>query len=103
MRGLAMTSRAWLRPAGLLAAVLVSTAGLLAWWTWGRADPFALTPIAGSPFLNTKPGATYVGSTACAACHRDQHASFHRTGMGSSMAEAAAATAPHSSGLDHPV
>src|SRR5258708_2415334 len=98
-----MTSRAWLRRAGLLAAVLVSAAGLLAWWTWGRADPFALTPIAGSPFLNTKPGATYVGSTACVACHRDQHASFHRTGMGSSLAEVDAATAPPDGLLNHPV
>lgn len=48
------------------------------------SDPFPLTPISSSPYLNTKDG-HYVGSDVCRKCHEDRHASFRTTGMGRSM------------------
>src|SRR5579875_1057993 len=51
------------------------------------------TPLA-SPFLNTRPDASYVGSAACRSCHEEQSASFRRTGMGRSMAEVQADREP---------
>src|SRR5438034_10525188 len=50
------------------------------------AEPFPLTSISSSPYLNTGANAHYVGSDACRKCHEDRHASFRRTGMGRSMA-----------------
>src|SRR6516165_9496419 len=67
----------------------------LAVWVWATRkpeepttdqDPFPLSPLASSPFLNTGPGARYVGSAACTSCHQDRHDSFCSTGMGRSMA-----------------
>ena len=43
-----------------------------------RPEPasFPITRLSDSPFLNTKPDASYVGSTSCRACHEEQHAPF---------------------------
>jgi predicted CXXCH cytochrome family protein len=65
-------------------------------------DPFPLTPISESPFLNTKPGARYVGAAACTDCHKDRHASFRHTGMGNSMADVVVAQEPPDAVFDHP-
>lgn len=64
-------------------------------------DPFALTPLSASPYLNTGPDATYIGSDACAGCHKDRHASFRRTGMGRSMARVDPAREPPDATYDH--
>ncbi len=66
-----------------------------------QPDRFALSPIASSPFLNSRPDAHYVGSAACSACHADRHASFCSTGMGRSLAEVDAANEPPDATFDH--
>ena len=77
--------------AGLLA--VTAAVVLLVWWRLRKTepppapDPFALPPLASSPFLNTGPDAHYVGSETCLPCHKDEHASFRHTGMGRSMAD----------------
>lgn len=50
-----------------------------------KKETFPLSPISDSPFLNTKSGAQYVGSTSCISCHEKEHQSFRQTGMGRSM------------------
>lgn len=66
------------------------------------ADPFALTPVSDSPFLNTRPEARYVGSDACRTCHEDRHATFRHTGMGRSMAPVDLGREPPDGAVAHP-
>ena len=80
----------------MCAAVAV---GILAWW-W-QHDPFPLTPIANSPFLNTRLDVAYVGSEACIGCHAEEHISFGRTGMGRSMALVDAKHSPPDGAVEH--
>jgi hypothetical protein len=97
--------RRWLAGV-LLIAALAAAALVTAWALWRNdppavPDPFPLTPISLSPFLNTGPNARYVGSAACRACHASHEVSFRRTGMGRSMAEVDAALAPADAVFDH--
>ena len=93
--------------AGLLGAALVIALAV----RWGlrkgvppvQADPFALTPLSASPYLNTDPGVGYVGSEACRACHEDRHASFRTTGMGRSMAAVNLSREPPDAVFEHPL
>ncbi len=84
----------------LLGAVVLAAAGGLVFWLkpWQKKSP----PVAASPFLNTGPDARYVGSDACRECHGGRHDSFRETGMGRSMAAAAADLAPPDAAFDHP-
>ena len=66
-----------------------------------EADPFPLTPVSSSPYLNTGPDARYVGSETCRSCHPDRHESFRRTGMGRSMAAVDPAKEPADATYDH--
>jgi predicted CXXCH cytochrome family protein len=100
-------SRRWL----LLGAALVLTAGALGLLVRVRrvggrprleTSDVCATPLA-SPFLNTRPDASYVGSAACRSCHEEQSASFRRTGMGRSMAEVQADREPPDAVFDHPL
>jgi predicted CXXCH cytochrome family protein len=84
----------------------------LAVWVWATRkpeepttdqDPFPLSPLASSPFLNTGPGARYVGSAACTSCHQDRHDSFCSTGMGRSMAAVDATREPPDATFEHPL
>lgn len=68
-----------------------------------KSDPFPLPTVSSSPFRNTNPDARYVGSDACRACHESHEASFHRTGMGRSMAEVDLAREPPDGTFDHPL
>jgi predicted CXXCH cytochrome family protein len=99
-------SRRWL----LLGAALVLAAGALGLLVRVRrvggrphleTSDVCATPLA-SPFLNTRPDASYVGSAACRSCHEEQTASFRRTGMGQSMAEVQADREPPDAVFDHP-
>src|SRR5947209_19750790 len=65
-------------------------------------DPFPVSPLSASPFLNTRPEARFVGSNACRGCHEKAADSYLRTGMGRSMAEAAPDRAPPAAQFDHP-
>ncbi len=105
--------RAWLRGIGLLTAIVLGPALVLVLIGLSRRhhppesrsaiDPFPLTPLSDSPFLNTKPDAKYVGSAACIHCHEDRHASFRHTGMGNSMAAVDIAQEPPDAVFDHPL
>jgi hypothetical protein len=52
-----------------------------------RSDPPALPPPAASEFLNSRPGAQYIGIRACAACHPGEHESFLLTAHSAALAE----------------
>ena len=45
-----------------------------------------------SPYLNVRPDVHYLGDEACASCHRDLVASFHKHPMGRSLAPIGAAS-----------
>ncbi|HMF14487.1 MAG TPA: cytochrome c3 family protein, partial [Gemmataceae bacterium] len=62
---------------------------------------FPVPTLSASPFLNTKADAQYVGSAACRSCHAGEDASFRRTGMGRSLAEADPAREPPDATVDH--
>src|SRR5215470_5441048 len=71
----------------LIAAVLLIAAGAGAWWYFARDTakapdgPPPVLALSSSPYLNTGPDATYVGSEACIRCHESEHKSYARTGM----------------------
>ncbi len=96
--------RRWRAGCGLIVLTVALTVG---WAVYQRGtrhdDPFPLTPIAASPFLNTKPDAHYVGTQTCVTCHADEHASFLHTGMGRSMAPVDIAHEPPDGAFDHRV
>ena len=58
-------------------------------WAGCRADPPAVTDGATASVT-----AAYAGDEACASCHADLYASYHRTGMGRSVSHFDPATAP---------
>jgi hypothetical protein len=91
--------RRWLLGVAGLLAVAAVALGVKA----RLSDPFTLSPITPSPFLNTRDGVAYVGTAVCISCHKDEHASFCRTGMGNSMSELDPAQAPPDGGFDHPL
>ena len=64
-------------------------------------DPFPLTPLSSSRYLNTTADAEYVGSAACRNCHEDRHASFRSTGMGRSMGVVDANAEPPDASFEH--
>ncbi|GIX04428.1 MAG: hypothetical protein KatS3mg114_0297 [Planctomycetaceae bacterium] len=59
------------------------------------------TPSA-SPWENTQPTATYVGSRVCAECHAEQQQSHQQTGMGRSAAEVDPQREPPAGWVKHP-
>jgi predicted CXXCH cytochrome family protein len=101
------TVRRWLLAGiGLLA---LGVGGLLAYsrlrkptTTEPGPDPFPIAALSESPFLNTIPGAEYVGPGTCRACHEGNYASFRHTGMGRSMAVVDPAREPPDAAFDHP-
>lgn len=65
-------------------------------------DPFPLTPLATSPYLNTGLDARYIGSAKCRECHEHRHESFRHTGMGRSMAAVDPSREPADTRFEHP-
>src|SRR4051794_28268930 len=60
------------------------------------------TEAPSSPFRNAAAGVAYVGSAGCVRCHDAHAASFHRTGMGRSMAPVDLKREPPDASYDHP-
>lgn len=98
-----------MRRAILLTTAAVSLAAAAGWWFLRgrhpdpRSDPGAppLLPLSSSPFLNTGPGAAYLGSAACTRCHPGEHSAYQRTGMSRSTAEVNPDKQPPDAVLDH--
>jgi len=65
------------------------------------SGPLEAVAAVNSPFLNTRSDVQYVGSDACAACHRGQVDSYRHTGMGRSMAAIDLAVEPPDGAFDH--
>jgi hypothetical protein len=76
----------------LLLVMLVGAGGVFAvWQSWSnRTEPvvdekqpdspeFPIPPYSESSYLNTRPEAQYIGSAACAECHRGNHESYKLT------------------------
>src|SRR5262249_38622948 len=87
-----------------LVGLVLLAAGSGAWLLYARRGPPVEAPKEGppsSPFLNARPGVEYVGSAACVRCHEGHAASFHRTGMGRSMAPVDLRREPPDGGYDH--
>src|SRR5262245_60382951 len=99
------------RPAArwlIVTAVVFLVAVGLGWWFYlkpqrGQPDDGlpGVPPLSSSPYLNTGPDATYVGSAACIRCHDAEHKSYLRTGMGRSTAEVDPANEPGDAVVDH--
>jgi hypothetical protein len=85
----------------VLGAACVSIRGYL-WTGLGAARPprasadnrFLLPPITPSRFRNGSATVGYVGSDACARCHRDEHDSYRRTTHSRSLGEVDVAREP---------
>lgn len=85
---------------GISAFAVAATTGIVLWQKpWKKAapaepvsppaetlslDPPQLTP---SRYLNTLPDATYVGSSTCADCHRNEHKSYRLTPHSRALAD----------------
>src|SRR5687767_14311804 len=94
------------RTAALAAVMLLAASSVAVWWfpRWDDPSPpvsFPLPPLSTSPFLNTKAGVAFVGSSACRECHPSEHASYLRTGMGRSMAEVDVSREPPDAEFEH--
>ena len=73
---------------GAFSLLRISTRGID---TTSKLPPAVDPRLAGeSPYLNVRPDVQYVGDEACAACHRDLVASFHKHPMGRSLSPIAA-------------
>ncbi len=51
------------------------------------SSPEALPPIAAAPVKNAQAGVAYIGSERCAACHREEQASYLHTAHSQALAE----------------
>jgi len=60
-----------------------------------------LPRVPASPFQNTGPEATYLGSQACIQCHADEHATYLQTGMGASLALVDVDSEPKDAAFSH--
>lgn len=100
--------------------VLAIAAAVVAGKWWGSQNPdrtgnattpatesapvtIPLPPLTASPFLNTGPEASLVGSDACRACHAEASESYARSGMSRSMAEVDPAAEPEDAVFEHHV
>ncbi|MBX3449105.1 MAG: tetratricopeptide repeat protein [Planctomycetaceae bacterium] len=69
------------RFAGQIVVSLACAALLLAGWLYWPRPPVQNPAMAETPprFANMAPDVAYIGSDACAKCHQDQHATYHKT------------------------
>ncbi len=65
-------------------------------------DPFPLPPYSETRYLNTGPDAQYIGSDACARCHKDNHASYRQTAHSQAFAEIRAENEPPDGSFELP-
>jgi predicted CXXCH cytochrome family protein len=92
----------WLLGAGV-------TAGAV-WAAWPRARPgptppaeeaFPLPPYTASPYLNVGPEAHYIGTAACAECHKTNHKSYLHTAHSRAFSDVNAADEPPDGSFEH--
>jgi hypothetical protein len=94
-----------LRP--LIAVIVIAAVGVGLWFYF-RPKPTAndgppdAPPLSSSPYLNTLPDATYVGSEACIKCHESQYKMYLRTGMSRSTAAVDPKNEPPDATFDDP-
>jgi predicted CXXCH cytochrome family protein len=77
----------------LVPLIMAAVAGG-AWWRWHERAPVPAPADASDDprltyptvFRNVRPEVEYVGDAACAGCHKDHSASYHRHPMGRSVA-----------------
>lgn len=97
----------------LILVVVVAGTASATWFLSQKTPPEQPTPpakdrslplpaVSSSPFLNTRADVRYVGSAACRSCHESHILSFHRTGMGRSMALVDPEREPPDATYDHP-
>ncbi len=98
------------RPRWRLWLLIASTAAgvVLVVWLYRRPGPqaapllpFPLPPYSESHFLNTGPEAQYIGSAACAGCHRQNHASYLLTAHSRALADVDPAAEPPDGSFEH--
>jgi hypothetical protein len=75
-------------------AVVAGLIGAGIWLNSRDADPaspagpeFPVPPLSPTPFLNTSPDAAYIGSAACAGCHKTNHLSYLHTAHSRALAD----------------
>ncbi len=94
----------------LLAACAAAGVGIIVLivWLFRRPDPlstpvqsFSPPPYSESRFLNTGPEAQFIGSTACAACHRENQASYLLTAHSRALSDVDPAAEPPDGSFDH--
>jgi tetratricopeptide (TPR) repeat protein len=73
---------------------MAAGATLWLWWTGAIVPTHPLPPISPGPYLNTGPGAAYVGTQACVACHREEYESYLETMHSRSLNEVDASAEP---------
>jgi hypothetical protein len=94
---------------GLLAAGLVAGTVLAVWLVRrpgpppAPADPFPLPPYSETRFLNTGPDAQYVGSNACAGCHRENYESYLLTAHSRALSDVDPKAEPPDGSFNHPL
>jgi hypothetical protein len=92
---------------GLLAAVAAAGAVLALWLIHlpaarpDLADPFPIPPYSATRFLNTGPDAHYIGSAACAGCHRENYESYLLTPHSRALSDVDPATEPPDAAFEH--
>jgi predicted CXXCH cytochrome family protein len=84
----------WLLLGGVAVALILATLGTRASRSPGHLESVDLPPVSASPFLNTDTAVAYVGSSACIACHSEQHDSYLATMHSRSLNEIDLATEP---------
>jgi len=64
-------------------------------------DTFALPPLSESPYLSTRPDAAYIGSAACAKCHKTNHESYLHTAHSRALADVDPKIEPPDGSFEH--
>ncbi len=100
-----------MRRFGLLLGTLAAVTAVVAVWLWRSwtpalppapvEDPFPLPPYSASAFRNTEPDAQYVGTGACAECHRPEHQSYLLTPHSRALADVDPKAEPADAAFDH--
>ncbi len=91
----------------LLAACVLAGGVAMAWLKRGRdpqptAEPsFPLPSYSETPFLNVGPEAQYVGTAACAECHRENHQSYLLTAHSRALSDVSPADEPPDGSFYH--
>ncbi len=92
----------WLLATGTVLGSAVATG--VYWWPRPQPDlpkNFPIPPYSKSQFLNTRPEAQYIGTSACAACHRGNHQSYLQTAHSRALSDVDPDTEPPDASFEH--